>query len=208
MPDGRRAILAAGDGTFIDLWQPGPGNAESLAFRETRGQGPYELVFETPALEALTARLSSLRVPVSGVSQHREWRSAGVDLTSANGARMRIVEVAPGANSWPLAGESWATAPQPSTLRLRQIAVLVRELDDALSRWGEMFGLRATQRFQVSFTDLEIAVIPLLGKDTFIELAQPTGPDASSQRFLNRYREGLYLTIYEIPTPSPQTPIW
>ena len=61
-----------------------------------------------------------------------------------------------------------------------------------------MFRLQATKRFEVSFTDLEIAVIPLAGRDTFIELAQPTGPDAPSQRFLDRYGEGLYLTIYEI----------
>ena len=61
-----------------------------------------------------------------------------------------------------------------------------------------MFALEPTKRFQISFTDLEIAVLPLTGRDTFIELAQPTGPDAPSQRFLTRYGEGLYLTIYEI----------
>ena len=196
--DGRRAVLAAGDGTFVELWHPDLGDAESSVFRENRGQGPYELVFEASELDSLTSHLSSLDVRVSSVAEHQGWRSVVVDQSSANGARLRIVEVEPGANSWPLAGETWDAAPQPGTLRLRQIAVLARDLDEALSRWGEMFGLRATKRFQVSFTDLEIAVLPLLGKDTFIELAQPTGPGAPSQRFLDRYGEGLYLTIYEI----------
>ena len=196
--DGRRAVLSAGDGTFVELWHPDLGDAESAAFRESRGQGPYELVFETSELDSLTSRLSSRGVQVSSVAEHRGWRSAVVDQASANGARLRIVEVAPGGNSWPLAGETWPTAPQPGTLHLRQIAVLVHDLDDALSRWGEMFGLRATKRFQVSFTGLEIAVLPLTGRDTFIELAQPTSLDAPSQRFLDRYGEGLYLTIYEI----------
>ena len=195
--DGRRAVLAAGDGTFIELWHPDLGDAESAVFRENR-QGPYELVFETKELDSLTSHLSSLEVHVSSVAQQQGWRSLVVDQSSANGARLRIVEVAPGGNSWPLAGDDWTSAPRPGTLRLRQIAVLVRDLDEALSRWGEMFGLRATKRFRVSFTDLEIAVLPLLGRDTFIELAQPTGPDAPSQRFLDRYGEGLYLTIYEI----------
>ncbi len=196
--DGRRAVLAAGDGTFVELWHPDVGDAESSAFRENRGQGPYELVFEASELDSLAAHLASLGVHASSVAEHPGWRSMVVDQASANGARLRIVEVAPGGNSWPPAGETWHASPQPGTLRLRQIAVLVRDLDEALYLWAEMFGLRATKRFQVSFTDLEIAVLPLLGKDTFIELAQPTGPDAPSQRFLDRYGEGLYLTIYEI----------
>ena len=197
-PEGWRAVLTAGDGTFVELWQPDLGDAESSVFRESRGQGPYELVFETQELDALVSRLSRLGLRVSSVAQRQGWRSAAVDQASANGARLRIVEVAPGGNPWPSAGENWSAAPQPNTLRLRQIAVLVRDLDTALTRWDEMFGLTATKRFQVSFTDLEIAVLPLLGRDTFIELAQPTGPDAPSQRFLDRYGEGLYLTIYEI----------
>ena len=197
-PDGRRAVLAAGDGTFVELWRPNPGEAESSAFRESRGQGPYELVFETGQLDSLASHLSSRGVYAASVAEHEGWRSIAVAQAQANGARLRIVEVAPGGNAWPLAGETWPTAPQSGTLRLRQIAVLVSDLDEALSRWGEMFGLRATKRFQVSFTDLEIAVLPLTGRDTFIELAQPTGPDAPSQRFLDRYGEGLYLTIYEI----------
>ena len=61
-----------------------------------------------------------------------------------------------------------------------------------------MFGIRASKRFHVSFTDLEIAVLPLAGKNTFIELAQPTGNNVPSARFLERYGEGIYLTIYEI----------
>ena len=81
-------------------------------------------------------------------------------------------------------------------------AVLVRDLDQAVARWQEMFGITATKRFQVSFTDLEVAVLPLSGptyaENTFIELAQPTGSDVPSARFLKRYGEGIYLTIYEI----------
>ena len=197
-PEGQRCVMSAGNGTFVELWHPDIGDAETSVFRESRGEGPYELVFETVDLDSLRSRLSQLGVRVSSVSDHDGWRSAVVDQSSANGARLRIVEVSGRQNQWPPAGDDWDKAPQPGTKSLRQIAVLVRDLDSALAHWEEMFGLHATKRFQVSFTDLEIAVLPLLGRDTFIELAQPTGPDAPSQRYLDRYGEGLYLTIYEI----------
>ena len=196
--EGRRSVLHAGDGTFVGLWHPDPGDAESASYRESRGQGPYELVFETRDIDGLFAHLRRLGVSTGSIASRDAWRSMEVSPASANGARLRIVEVEPGGNTWPLAGETWGAAPQPRTLRLRQMAVLVHDLDGAVARWGQMFGLRATKRFQVSFTDLEIAVLPLEGRDTFIELAQPTGPDAPSQRFLDRYGEGIYLTIYEI----------
>lgn len=196
--DGQRAVLNAGDGTFVELWQPDIGDAESSVFLETRGQGPYELVFETKNLDGVVDHLAANRVRTSSVARMEGWRSVAVDQVDINGTRIRVVEVEPGANEWPLAGSDWRSSPEPHTLRLRQIAVLVRDLDGAIARWSQLFGLRATKRFEVSFTDLEIAVIPLDGRDTFIELAQPTGPDAPSQRFLDRYGEGLYLTIFEI----------
>ena len=118
---------------------------------------------------------------------------------SVNGALMEIVEVTDSGNPWPAAGPDWQTrAAKPMTKLLRQSAVLVRDLDQATQRWEEMFALKTTQRFQVSFTDLEIAVIPMEGLTTFIELAQPTSGDTTSARFLERYGEGIYLTIYEI----------
>ena len=196
--DGSRAVLHAGDGTFVELWHPELGDAESATFRENRGQGPCEVVFETKDLDSLIANADRLRVRHSGVSSRPDRRTVEFEPSSANGARVRVVELAPGATPWPPAGDSAEPWPDAGTLRLRQFAVLVNDLDQALEHWCELFRLRATKRFEVSFTDLEIAVIPLLGRDTFIELAQPTGPDAPSRRFLDRYGEGLYLTIYEI----------
>ena len=196
--DGHRAVLQAGDGTFVQLWHPELGDAESASFRESRGQGPYELVFETRDLDALLHGLDRQRAGHSSVSSRPDRRTVDIDPLATNGARVRVVEVSGGNNPWPPAGSGWQNSPQPGTLRLRQIAVLVRDLDEALARWSGLFGLQPTKRFQVSFTDLEIAVMPLEGRDTFIELAQPKGPDAPSQRFLDRYGEGLYLTIYEI----------
>ena len=138
-------------------------------------------------------------VRITGESQHGRQKSAFVHPSSANGAFLEIIEVGDTDNPWPAAGPDWRqTEVRPLTRQLRQVAVLVRDLDQATQRWSKMFVLEATQRFQVSFTDLEIAVIPLAGKDSFIELAQPTSNDGASARFLERYGEGIYLTIYQI----------
>ena len=127
------------------------------------------------------------------------YRHAFIHPSSVNGALLEIIEVTEGINPWPAAGPDWQSLEhRPLTKQLRQMAVLVRDLDQAVARWEEMFGITATKRFEVSFTDLEIAVLPLSGKDTFIELAQPTGSGVPSARFLERYGEGIYLTIYEI----------
>ena len=195
----RNAVLPAGNGTFIELLQPTNGGSSAARYLERRGEAPYMLVFETREYDRLIPHLKSLGVRLSEDPSENDYRHAFIHPSSANGAFLEIIEVTGGGNPWPAAGPDWQSLERrPLTKQLRQMAVLVRDLDQALARWEEMFGIRATKRFQVSFTDLEIAVLPLGGKDTFIELAQPTGSDVPSARFLERYGEGIYLTIYEI----------
>jgi len=192
-------VLPVGDGTFIELLQPTSADSSAARYLERRGESPYMLIFETKRFDELLARLRSLDVRITGEAQEEGSRSMFIHPASVNGALMEIVEVTDSGNPWPAAGPDWQrSAAKPMTKLLRQSAVLVRDLDQATQRWEEMFGLKTTQRFQVSFTDLEIAVIPMEGLNTFIELAQPTSGDTTSARFLERYGEGIYLTIYEI----------
>lgn len=191
-----KAVLPAGDGTFVELLQPTSDDSESAQLLAERGPHPYMLVFETREYARLIPHLQALGVQVQEQPADESGRAALVSPASANGARLLLCEPPPGGNPWPAAGPDWpALAQPPMTLRLRQAAVLVRDLDAAVAWWGRLFGLRPTKRFPVSFTGLEIAVLPLGGRDTFLELAQPTAADAPSQRFLDRYGEGLYLTI-------------
>jgi len=148
------------------------------------------LIFETRKFDELINRLKSLDVRITGETQETSHRSVFIHPASANGAFLEIIEVGNSGNPWPAAGPHWsAEETKPLTRRLRQSAILVRDLDQAVQRWEEMFGLKTTQRFEVSFTDLEIAVIPLEGLSSFIELAQPTSSDTTSARFLERYGE-------------------
>ncbi len=193
------SVMPTGDGTFLELLQPTSPDSSAGRYLARRGPAPYLLVFETRDFDRLIPHLRSLNVPVTQVTEENGYRSAFVHPSGANGAFLEIIEVTDPKNPWPPAGPTWQQAETSAKTRcLRQAAVLVNDLDDAIDRWGAMFGLRSTRRFQISFTDLEIAVLPLIGQDTFIELAQPTSPDTSSARFLQRYGEGIYLTIFQI----------
>ncbi len=192
-------VLPAGQGTFIELLRPTSPDSNAARYLERRGEAPYMLIFETRKFDELVYRLNSLDVRITGQTEEAGHRSVFIHPASANGAFLEIIEVNDSGNPWPAAGPNWSDEEtKPLTKQLRQSAILVRDLDQATQRWEEMFGLKTTQRFEVSFTDLEIAVIPLEGLNTFIELAQPTSSDTTSARFLERYGEGIYLTIYEI----------
>ena len=193
------AILPAGNGTFVELLQPTPGDYSAGRYLDQRGEAPYMLIFETREYDRLVSHLKSMGVRLSEEPATGNYRHFFIHPSSINGTFIEIIEVKDKDNPWPAAGPNWQTLEhQPLTKQIRQMAVLVRDLDDAVNRWEEMFGIRASKRFHVSFTDLEIAVLPLAGKNTFIELAQPTGNNVPSARFLERYGEGIYLTIYEI----------
>ena len=195
----RNLVLPAGEGTFVELLQPVSEDSAAARFLQRRGEAPYLLIFETRDYDRLILHLKSKGVRITAENQREGSRSAFIHPSSTNGAFMEVVEVTDPANPWPAAGPDWQTSgQQPGTRQLKQVAVLVRDLDQATQRWGELFGLQATRRFQISFTDLEIAVLPLGDRNTFIELAQPTSPDTSSARFLERHGEGIYLTIYQI----------
>ena len=197
------AILPAGNGTFIELLAPSHDapveTSAGARFLQRRGEAPYLIIFETTEYDRLIPHLRDMGVRITGETEHEGSRSAFLHPASCNGAFLEIVEVTDPANPWPAAGPDWQSdGHQPATSQVRQMAVIVHDLDAAIDHWSRMFDLEPTRRFEISFTDLEIAVLPLADRETFIELAQPTSADSPSGRFLARYGEGIYLTIYQI----------
>ena len=193
------AVLPAGNGTFVELLAPADDASAGARFLQRRGEAPYLIIFETTEYDRLIPHLRSIGIRITAETAHDGSRSAFLHPASCNGAFLEVAEVGDSANPWPAAGPDWLSSThQPGTMQLRQAAVIVHNLDAAIAHWSRMFGLRPTRRFAVSFTDLEIAVLPLAGGDTFIELAQPTSENSPSGRFLARYGEGIYLTIYQI----------
>ena len=193
------AVLPAGNGTFVELLSPNDADSAGARFLQRRGSAPYLVIFETRDYDRLIPHLRSNGVRITAETEHDGSRSAFLHPSSCNGTFLEIIEVTDPTNPWPAAGPDWQeSAHRPGTVQLRQVAIIVHDLDAALEHWSALFGLEPTRRFQISFTDLEIAVLPLQDRETFIELAQPTGDDSPSGRFLARYGEGIYLTIYEI----------
>ena len=191
------SILHAGNGTFVELLQPKGDDSAGKRFLDRRGEAPYLLILETKDYGQLLDHLKSLDVRITGERERPESKQAFIHPSSANGAFLEIVEVTDPSNPWPGGGSNWEQS-KPLTRQLRQAAVLVKNLNQATERWEELFGIKPTKRFEVSFTDLEIAILPLGDGETFIELAQPTSEETTSARFLNKYGEGIYLTIYQI----------
>jgi methylmalonyl-CoA epimerase len=195
----RNAVLPAGQGTFVELLLPTTPNSAGARFLQRRGEGMYLLIFETDQYEALLAHLKNQGVRITQESQHPRNRSAFLHPSAVNGVFIELVETPQGDNPWPAAGETWQRQPlQPLTKRIRQVAILVQNLDAAVEQWQRLFGLQETNRFHISFAGMDAAILPLHGGETCIELAQPTEPNRAAARFLDRYGEGLYLLIYEV----------
>ena len=117
-------------------------------------------------------------------------RSAFVHPGDASGVFVEIVESPRGDNPWPAAGENWHRRTwSPLTKRIRQVAVLVRDLDAAVTRWHELFGLRESNRFRHLFRrDGRRHPAPGGDGETCIELAQPTTPGTAAARHLEKSR--------------------
>lgn len=193
----RSAVLPAGEGTFVELLQPTRADSAGSRFLERRGEGLYLLIMETDRYDELLAHLKTQGVSVQESEPPR--RSAFIHPRGTGGVFMEVVETPRGDSPWPAAGEEWQRRQwTPLTKRIRQVAVLVRDLDAAVERWQRLFGVRESNRFHISFAGMDAAILPLTGGATCIELAQPTVPGSAAARYLERYGEGLYLLIFEV----------
>ena len=195
----KNVVLPAGTETFVEILQPTGLDSPGARFLRGRGQGMYLITFEADELDDFRAHLEGQGIQVTEEVQWNGYRSIFIHPTSLNGVLMEFSEPGGGPNPWSPAGDAWHTKTwEPITRQIRQVAVLVHDLDTAIASWESAFKAKFTLRFPVAFTELEIAVMPLADDRTFIELAQPTNPDSSAARHLQRHGEGLYLLIFEV----------
>ena len=144
------AVLPAGAGTFIELLQPTSEESAAARYLERRGEAPYMLIFETSEYDRLIPNLKSMGVRLSEEPVTDDYRHAFIHPSSANGAFLEIIEVTSGENPWPSAGPDWQTLEhKPLTKQIRQMAVLVRDLDEAIDKWEKMFEIRSTKRLSL-----------------------------------------------------------
>jgi methylmalonyl-CoA epimerase len=85
------------------------------------------------------------------------------------------------------------------------IAVVVRDLNEALSFYRDALGLEVDERREVPEEQVEVASFSL--GETSIELVQPLGAESGVARFLEKRGEGLHhvcLTVEDIAAAMEQ----
>lgn len=81
--------------------------------------------------------------------------------------------------------------------RIRQVAIMVRDLDQGLGHFTSLLGLEATSYGDLTQYGLKNAIVPA-GQGTVLEFLTPTDPQSAGARFMERRGEGLYLLIFEV----------
>jgi len=80
--------------------------------------------------------------------------------------------------------------------RLDHIAVLVEDLDQALSFWQDQLGLALDHVEIIDSMEVKIAFLPL--GESEIELVQPTTADSGLAKFLEKRGPGLHHICIEV----------
>jgi len=80
--------------------------------------------------------------------------------------------------------------------RLDHIAVLVEDLDQALSFWRDQLGLPLDHVEVIDSMEVKIAFLPL--GDSEIELVQPTTADSGLAKYLKKRGPGLHHICIEV----------
>ena len=82
-------------------------------------------------------------------------------------------------------------------LNLDHIAIAVADLDEAVERFGRLFGVEPTAREVVEDQGVEEAMIPAGGSQ--VQLLCPLAADTPVGRFLDRRGEGLHHIAFAVP---------
>lgn len=80
--------------------------------------------------------------------------------------------------------------------RIHHVAVVVKDLDAALTFFELVLGMEVTDRRYISEEQAEVAFLPL--GESEVELVQPTTPDSGVARFLQKRGEGLHHVCLEV----------
>jgi methylmalonyl-CoA epimerase len=83
--------------------------------------------------------------------------------------------------------------------RIDHIAIIVRSLEQALLFYRDTLGITPNEIKEVPTEQVRIAFLPMGGPDgSEIELLEPTSPDSSLAKFLEKRGEGLHHVCLEV----------
>jgi methylmalonyl-CoA/ethylmalonyl-CoA epimerase len=84
------------------------------------------------------------------------------------------------------------------------VGLAVRDLDQAVRQWTEVFGLKVVDRFDVPGEGVRSVILstgPRYGESACVELMQPLDPDDHSQpiaRWLAEHGDGVYHLAFRV----------
>src|SRR3954470_11075949 len=82
-------------------------------------------------------------------------------------------------------------------LAVHHIGVAVPSIDEAMHFYGEKLGLRIVDTLELPDRQLKVAMVQ--AGNTLIELLEPTDPDSTVARFLERRGPGLHHLCFGTP---------
>jgi len=80
--------------------------------------------------------------------------------------------------------------------KLDHIGIAVKDLDQAMKLYQEVFGIKPSLVYESSYTKAKIAFFPI--GEVRIELIQPVNPDSVMGRFLEKKGEGIHHIAYKV----------
>ena len=84
----------------------------------------------------------------------------------------------------------------PEIKRIHHIAVVVEDIEAALQFWHDILGMEPAQVSNIPQENARVAFLPLGGSE--IELVQPSAPDTSLSRFLEKHGPGMHHLCLEV----------
>jgi methylmalonyl-CoA epimerase len=83
--------------------------------------------------------------------------------------------------------------------RIDHVAIIVRNIEQALGFYHDMLGIVPSEIKEVPTEQVRIAFLPMGGPGgSEIELIEPTMPDSSLTKFLEKHGEGLHHICLEV----------
>jgi methylmalonyl-CoA/ethylmalonyl-CoA epimerase len=86
---------------------------------------------------------------------------------------------------------------EQSPLAIHHVGVAVPSIDDALHFYGDKLGLSVLESLDLPDRQLKVAFVQ--AANTLIELLEPTDPDSTVSRFLERRGPGLHHICFGTP---------
>jgi methylmalonyl-CoA/ethylmalonyl-CoA epimerase len=86
---------------------------------------------------------------------------------------------------------------QPAPLAVHHVGVAVPSIDDALRFYGDKLGLQVQETLELPDRQLKVAFVKT--DNMLIELLEPTDPDTTVARFLERRGPGLHHLCFGTP---------